>query len=101
MILFKEEPGNEDSASESDLENEEIDNIGCVRVVNLGKNQSNAAPVQKLWALILTPTRELAVQIKDHLVAALKYTTIKVFVSSFFLFFYRQHVTYVNLLAIL
>ncbi|GAB1600477.1 ATP-dependent RNA helicase DDX24-like [Argonauta hians] len=31
-----------------------------------------------LKALILTPTRELAVQVKDHLVAAAKYTKIKV-----------------------
>lgn len=31
-----------------------------------------------LYALILTPTRELAVQVKDHLVAAAKYTDIRV-----------------------
>lgn len=31
-----------------------------------------------LFALILTPTRELAVQVRDHLVAAAKYTGIKV-----------------------
>lgn len=31
-----------------------------------------------LYALVLTPTRELAVQVKDHLVAAAKYTDIKV-----------------------
>ncbi|CAD7012803.1 unnamed protein product [Ceratitis capitata] len=31
-----------------------------------------------LYAVILTPTRELAVQVKDHLVAAAKYTGIKV-----------------------
>lgn len=31
-----------------------------------------------LYALVLTPTRELAVQVKDHLVSAAKYTGIKV-----------------------
>lgn len=31
-----------------------------------------------LYALVLTPTRELAVQVKDHLVAAAKYTGIRV-----------------------
>lgn len=31
-----------------------------------------------LYALVLTPTRELAVQVKDHLVAVAKYTGIKV-----------------------
>ncbi|XP_037043946.1 ATP-dependent RNA helicase DDX24 [Bradysia coprophila] len=37
--------------------------------------QSDAKP---LYALVLTPTRELAVQVKDHLVAVAKYTGIKV-----------------------
>lgn len=31
-----------------------------------------------LYALILTPTRELAVQVKDHIISAAKYTGIKV-----------------------
>lgn len=31
-----------------------------------------------LYALVLTPTRELAVQVKDHLISAAKYTGIKV-----------------------
>lgn len=34
--------------------------------------------LQPLYALILTPTRELAVQIKDHLVTAAKYTDIQI-----------------------
>uniref|UniRef100_A0A1B6F8Y5 ATP-dependent RNA helicase n=1 Tax=Cuerna arida TaxID=1464854 RepID=A0A1B6F8Y5_9HEMI len=70
----------EDSASESDQEDGDIDGVGCVRVINLGKadGTDQQRPAQKLWALILTPTRELAVQVKDHLVAALKYTDIKV-----------------------
>lgn len=33
---------------------------------------------EPLYALILTPTRELAVQVKDHLVTAAKYTGIRV-----------------------
>lgn len=68
----------ESSEQESDQENINDDGVGCVRVVNLGMHQESPAPAQKLWALILTPTRELAVQIKDHMVAALKYTDIKV-----------------------
>lgn len=70
----KEESG---SSSESDKDDMENEGIGCVRIVNLGK-QKKPSPDQRLWALILTPTRELAVQIKDHLIAALKYTEIKV-----------------------
>lgn len=68
----------ESSEQESDQENINNEGVGCVRVVNLGMHRESPAPAQKLWALILTPTRELAVQIKDHMVAALKYTDIKV-----------------------
>lgn len=32
----------------------------------------------KLWALVLTPTRELAIQVKNHIETALKYTSLKV-----------------------
>lgn len=35
-------------------------------------------PIKPLYALILTPTRELAIQIKNHLTQAAKYTDIKV-----------------------
>lgn len=38
-------------------------------------------PTKPLYALILTPTRELAVQIKSHLTQAAKYTDIKVCLS--------------------
>lgn len=37
--------------------------------------KANSRP---LYALILTPTRELAVQVKDHIISAAKYTGIKV-----------------------
>lgn len=39
---------------------------------------TNAVDANPLYALILTPTRELAVQVKDHLVTAAKYTGIRV-----------------------
>lgn len=71
-----------DSLSESDCE--EVvgatrKNIGCVRVINNVKINKSQNYIQKpLYALILTPTRELAVQIKDHLTKAAKYTDIKI-----------------------
>lgn len=37
-----------------------------------------AASEKPLYALVLTPTRELCVQVKDHLVAAAKYTDINI-----------------------
>ncbi|KAH8369881.1 hypothetical protein KR093_001347 [Drosophila rubida] len=40
-----------------------------------GRTSSKRSP---LYALVLTPTRELAVQVKNHLVAAAKYTDIRV-----------------------
>lgn len=37
-------------------------------------NEEEESSDSPLYALVLTPTRELAVQVKDHLVAAAKYT---------------------------
>lgn len=45
--------------------------MGCVKSVNIDVKTGS---VKALYALILTPTRELAMQIKNHLVAAAKYT---------------------------
>lgn len=71
-----------DSGDENEIINgeESVDagaGIGCVKVV---KNIQLNAPTQKkpLYALILTPTRELAIQVKNHLVVAAKYTGIKI-----------------------
>ncbi|XP_076382250.1 ATP-dependent RNA helicase DDX24 [Megalopta genalis] len=73
---------NDNSSSESDYEeDDDVDknNIGCVRVINnieISKPQNYAQ--KPLYALILTPTRELAIQIKNHLTKAAKYTDIKI-----------------------
>ncbi|XP_034242516.1 ATP-dependent RNA helicase DDX24 [Thrips palmi] len=59
----------------------------CVKVIDnitsgfptVGESNSKTRYISKpLYALILTPTRELAVQISQHLKAAAKYTTISV-----------------------
>lgn len=73
---------NDNSSSESDCE-EHIEGlnkngIGCVRVINNIKMSKTQDYTKPLYALILTPTRELAIQIKDHLTKAIKYTDIKV-----------------------
>lgn len=72
----------DDSLSESDYE-EDIKNFdenctGCVRVINNIKISNTQNSTKPLYALILTPTRELAIQIKDHLTKIIKYTDIKV-----------------------
>nr|CAD7195995.1 unnamed protein product [Timema douglasi] len=79
----------EDNISESEEQVLHVneDGIGCVKVVDnveLGEAYwaDSGKPLEqhtkKLYALILTPTRELAIQVKNHLVAASKYTDIKV-----------------------
>lgn len=52
-------------------------------IMEEAENDDEATPTKSvepnpLYALILTPTRELAVQVKDHLVTAAKYTGIRV-----------------------
>jgi len=77
-----------DSDSDSDLgsENfsepevlEELDEngLGCVAVVNLPSDKV-VNTSKKLWAVILAPTRELAMQIKKHIEDVAIYTGIKV-----------------------
>ncbi|GAB1870027.1 ATP-dependent RNA helicase [Camponotus japonicus] len=64
----------------TDSENEDIsESENCVHVVNNIKldNCQNIS-IKPLYALILTPTRELAIQIKNHLTQAAKYTDIKI-----------------------
>lgn len=45
-----------------------------MKVIDNVQLSTNFAKRKPLYALILTPTRELAVQIKNHLMAAAKYT---------------------------
>ena len=81
---------------ESDFEDmsDDEEQSGCVKVVNNVKfdfeieldaanklnvdNPKNPEIQKRLKALVLTPTRELAIQVKDHLVAAAKYTDVHV-----------------------
>lgn len=59
---------------------EEINNFPQYSDEDESSNEIDTGGEHKnpLYALILTPTRELAVQVKDHLVAAAKYTNIKI-----------------------
>ncbi|XP_012252477.2 ATP-dependent RNA helicase DDX24 [Athalia rosae] len=82
------EDGEGNSAEESDFEErEEIignemlneEGFGCVRAIdNITIKGSKGLPKKSLYALILTPTRELAIQVKNHLVKAAKYTGIRI-----------------------
>ncbi|XP_050295435.1 ATP-dependent RNA helicase DDX24 [Anthonomus grandis grandis] len=66
-------------AESSDLEDEsdfqlDEDGIGCVKSLKLNSTRTK----KPLYALILTPTRELAMQVKNHLCNVAKYTGLNV-----------------------
>ncbi len=79
----EEEEGERLQGVEEDLEH--VDGIGLVRVVDDIKPAAAAAAgsAKKLRALIVTPTRELAVQIEKHLKAVARYTGIRFLFISF------------------
>ena len=61
-----------------EVEDEEM-GMGCVHVIeNVKMNDEFKDSRKPLYALILTPTRELAIQIKNHLTKAAKYTDIRI-----------------------
>ncbi|XP_013137843.1 PREDICTED: ATP-dependent RNA helicase DDX24, partial [Papilio polytes] len=75
-IMVKENDGEETDGIDEVDEN----GIGCVKVIdNIDMpGHIDVRTGKPLYALILTPTRELAIQISRHLIAAAKYTGIKV-----------------------
>lgn len=73
------ESNSEEDEEDPEENNLNADGIGCVRVIdNIKLEESKISSQKPLYALILTPTRELAIQIKNHLVKAAKYTDIKI-----------------------
>jgi ATP-dependent RNA helicase DDX24/MAK5 len=67
-----------DSEDYEDKSNEMVD-LGCVRVLkDVSPHSTPGFLESKLYALVLTPTRELAMQVHKHLTAAATYTGIKV-----------------------
>lgn len=95
--IFKETSGFQENDNHSDKKDEylnsdndtnivEVSNksnkngIGLVQVIDkVHIKENNKQNLGKpLYGLILTPTRELAIQIKNHLIKAAKYTDIKV-----------------------
>lgn len=73
----------------------EVSNVVYFFPVTDNNLYDTAEPGQSLWALILTPTRELAVQVKDHLEVITKYTCLKVF------FFHHLWTDYGNVFFII
>ncbi|KAK3091430.1 hypothetical protein FSP39_019832 [Pinctada imbricata] len=84
-IEEEEEEVNEIERGSEEDEEEDSTKIGCVKVIDDADFSSLGFPSPKLstgdkfpLALILEPTRELAIQVKNHLVAAAKYCDIKI-----------------------
>lgn len=70
----------DDISTGSNSENEDfVKSENCMKVVNNAKfDDCQSVSTKPLYALIITPTRELAVQIKNHLTQAAKYTDINI-----------------------
>lgn len=63
--------------------------IGCVKVVDDIEipGHESVKTGKPLYALIMTPTRELAIQISRHLIAAAKYTGLYWILKSLLIYF--------------
>jgi len=69
----------ENGTESEGCDNSELVDIGCAQVVSdVSPHNTKGYPESKLYALVLTPTRELAMQVHRHLTSAAKYTGIKV-----------------------
>jgi hypothetical protein len=69
----------ENETDPEDCDNSELVDIGHAQVVSdVSLHNTRVYPESKLYALVLTPTRELAMQVHRHLTSAAKYTGIKV-----------------------
>ncbi|XP_022921246.2 ATP-dependent RNA helicase DDX24 [Onthophagus taurus] len=76
QVSNKEDDESDFDEVESEVESLDENGFGCVKSIN---NISILNDKEKpLYALILTPTRELAIQIKNHLVSAAQFTTIRI-----------------------
>ncbi|XP_069570962.1 ATP-dependent RNA helicase DDX24 [Brachyistius frenatus] len=84
----EEEEGEEDGGSEEEEEEDDVveeqdedEPLGCVQEIDDVKLNFDEKPAagrtQPLLGLVLTPTRELAVQVKHHIDAVAKFTDIK------------------------
>lgn len=80
-VMDEEEEGEGSiELDQSDEEQDDSERLGCVQVVEnavfdfeAGENSAGGR-VQPLLGLVLTPTRELAVQVKHHIDAISKFT---------------------------
>lgn len=69
--------GSENGGESEMLEELDENGLGCVNVVHL-PSDNFVKTNKKLWAVILVPTRELAMQVKNHIDDVAKYTDISV-----------------------
>ncbi|KAK0181215.1 hypothetical protein PV327_003517 [Microctonus hyperodae] len=86
FVSNKKNGDNDSNYSDSEADDETYhlneDGLGCVKVIDNihidGFDEVPQAPRKPLYALILTPTRELAIQIRNHMCNAAKYTDINI-----------------------
>ncbi|XP_050509203.1 ATP-dependent RNA helicase ddx24 [Diabrotica virgifera virgifera] len=75
--VMEDEKEDESNSDESDFEDDIKEDTGCVKLIN-DVSMKETSKLKPLFALVLTPTRELAIQVKNHLVAVAKYTGVSV-----------------------
>ena len=63
---------------EQEIQEEDIPMDTAIDAAEFDNSDEETPEGGALYGLVLTPTRELAVQVRDHLIAAAKYTGIKV-----------------------
>lgn len=71
------EIGSDNEGEPEILEELDENGLGCVSVINLPPDEFENSK-KKLWAVILVPTRELAMQVKNHIDDVAKYSGINV-----------------------
>lgn len=91
----EDEDQTQDAADEDDVEDKNQDEqLGCVKLIENAKFNSeeklSGGQSRPLLGLVLTPTRELAVQVKHHIDAAAKFTG-RLFLNTSVLAVYSQN----------
>jgi superfamily II DNA/RNA helicase len=70
---------NEGDSEAEEENNSKLTDLGCIQATSdVSSHSTTDYPEKKLYALVLTPTRELAMQVHKHLTAAAQFTDIKV-----------------------
>ena len=81
MLEMTDETSNDES---DNIVEETISSIAdCEKELNNEDKSTSDSSIRPMYSLILTPTRELAMQVTQHITSICKYTSIKVCLGTF------------------